>query len=448
MTLHQTPDDRDPGIELWKRILVRWRIRSGARQAAADATSGPEAAALCVAVVRSLEDPSQTPDLAMTARSWGAGVSSATEARSALLCLCEVTTELDGEVIDGFPPQGLDRVLEVLVTEAAAASTPSTELSSIDTLTGCPDRQAVSGDLDVVVASAVASGSDVAVAIAKLDESPKRIGDPHRLADDVAVLGLLATLRRAFGHSDGVYRTGDGKFAVLAPDTDASGAREVMLLATCAPGPRFEWGVASLHAAGTKATESPDLLLLLAEGDLYLRRKDFSRANAVLARRRRVSAVASIAAVTLLAGGIALGLETPSAVPGYQLHVAEHAQARGARPEPSGGSSIGSSSPPSSSPPPPSTPTSAPPSGARLASGIGSGPGSALTVTVPVVPAHLSLSPPQPVSVPTAPVPLAPAAPAPVAPAPMAGTTMLALHGHSTTSPGHTKIHGRSSKHA
>ena len=410
---------------------------------------------MSMAVLRTLQDPSQAGVLEAAARSWAASVSSPADARSALLCLCEVTTELAGDVVDQPGAAGLDRVLEVLVAQAAAASAPSTAPASVDTVTGCPDRQAFGRDLAAAVADADLSGADVAVAVVKVHDVPKRTGLSRRPVVDGAVDRMLGSLRGTPARSHGVYRIGARKFAVLAPDMDILGVRELMLLATCVPGPRFAWGAASLRAVGADAERSPDLLLLLAESDLYLRSKDLAAATTALARRRGISVLASSAAATLLVGGVALGLDMPAAAPGYQVHVAEPVPVGSVPSGPPSRPSPPAPAPPPTNPPPPSsvpapppTPTSPPP--ASDVSNLSSPPSVHLTSTavpgssvpvatvpvttvVPVVPVVVPPPRPVPTSVPTT-------VPVPV-------TTPVVHHGHSASAAGHDKADGKSSKH-
>ena len=454
MTLDETRSDNpDSGDSLCQSMLLRWRIRCAVEQAALAATARPEAAALCAAVGRTLEHGSSVPDLAVAARTWVADVFSPVEARAALLCLCEVATELSGEVANEL--RGLDPVLECLVNEAAACSARRINRASMDSLTGCGDRRALNGDLRYAVTAAIASEHDVAVAMVQLvDLAPgsrerpaKRSGKNTNAVDDAVVLSLLAALRRSLGHADGVYRVGKDKFVVLAPTSDVAGVGEVMLLATCAPGPRFTWGAAGLTAAGTKAVENPDVLLVLAEADLQIRRRDFSHANAILTRRRRVSAVASMAAATVLAGGIAIGLDTNSAVLSDQPRVAlpAHTRAPARAPSPPSGPSPKSSIPPAPIPSPdansgsaisgrPSSAAPVPSPGANSDSVNAGQAGSLPSETVSLVAAQL-------------PAP-SPSRPPPAPDVPPAGSVTVANKGNSSSAPGHLKAHGNTSKHA
>ena len=441
MSLDETrKTDQDPEDDLKQRVLLHWRVRCGARRAAVEATSGPDAMALCAAVAWTLEHGTPAPDLAAAAHAWGASVSSPAEARSALLCLGEVATEISGDMADELPPTGLDPVLEQLASEAAAASARRTEPAGIDPLTGCGDRRALEGDLDEAVAGALAAGLDVAVAVVEIDgphrERSKRLGKSTSVLGDVTVLGLVATLRRALGRADGIYRVGQRKLAVLAPGRAGRGMGELMLLATCAPGPNFSWGAADLSAGGAQAAKNPDLLLLLAEADLLLRRQDLSRANATLTRRRRMSALATAAAVALVAGGITFGLDTTAAGPGGQSHLAlpGHAgdtppiRAPG-QPGRSGPVSVALSAPPS----PGAGSTSTPVPDARSA--VVSPPvpdARSVVVSPPAATVSLVVDqalPPSPHVAPVSPVPTTPPA----------GTTAAAPGGHAASAPGHVK---------
>jgi hypothetical protein len=249
------------------------------------------------------------------------------------------------------------------------------------------------------------------------------------------VLSLVAALRTTVGRAGGVYRVGERKFAVLAPGRAGRGMGELMLLATCAPGPRFSWGAADLSGAGAQAAEKPDLLLLLAEADLLFRRQDFSHANAALTKRRRTSALATAAAVAVVAGGITFGLDTTAAGPGDQLHVALHGHATHTPPVRSPEQPIGSG-------PVPAVPAAAPSPGAGSApTPVPAGPSGVVSAPVPgalsgvvsppatTVALVVDHSPPSPQVASVPPVPTAPPA----------GAVTVALNGHAAAAPGHVR---------
>jgi GGDEF domain-containing protein len=447
---HNGPDSEDG---LCQSMWLRWRIRCAVEQAALAATSRPEAEALCAAVVRTLEHGSSEPSLAFAARTWVADVFSPVEARAALLCLCEVATELSNETLDEMT--GLDPVLECLVNEAAACSARRIDRVSIDSLTGCRDSRTLEGDLELAVGSVAAVGGDVALAMVILRDSPsgsrdhpaRRRGKNPSTADDVVVLNLVATLRSLLRPADELYRVGKRKFVVLAPETNAAGVGELLLLATCAPGPPFAWGVADLSSTGTEAAQNPNVLLLLAEADLVIRRRDFSQATALLTKRRRMSALVSVAAVTALAGSITLGLDSSAGVPVDQPYVALHTRV--------------TSNPPVHALSPslvPGTPKSVPvPVPAPLPGAGAASTGSLDNVSASVSPPTTVVSlvanqPPRPslaapLPAPAAPLPT-PAAPLPTPATPQGPTSPVAHEGHSASAPGQLKGRGNSPKPA
>jgi GGDEF domain-containing protein len=469
-------------------MALHWQLRCAARRTAEVEASGQKAAALCEAVVETLGNPSHATHLSLAARSWASNVSNPAEARAALLCLCEVATELDGELATTelattesattesattesattelattWYPDGLDAVLGALVAEAARVSTQADPVrhDATDALTGCPGRRALERDLGVAVVAAAAAGGDVAVATVQLDRARRHLGvvrpgGSRDAADDAAVLGLVATLRRSMGRADGLYRVGPTSFAVLAADTTTAGA--LALRAECLPGPKFSWGMAGLAAVGAAAVESPDLLLVVAEADRELRRRELARVDDATARRRRMSAVAAAAAAIVLVAGVTVGVGASSSAPTAHVHAALPAGAGG---EGTGtpasassgdrygahrfGSSSSSSSPGSSSPG--ATPLGPTPGGtAGLAPGTEASAASTHAPAPTNAPAVASLAlftraastapPPAPAA---AVVP--PAAPTTSPPPPAATPAPPAGPGHSGSAPGHTKGH-------
>src|SRR5215472_12221461 len=81
-------------VQTWgRRLALQWRDRCEAGGVAPGVAVSSHAAALCEAVVRTLEQPSQAPNLAQAARAWAAGLSSPSEAGSALVSLREVAAQ-------------------------------------------------------------------------------------------------------------------------------------------------------------------------------------------------------------------------------------------------------------------------------------------------------------------------------------------------------------------
>jgi len=312
------PDDANRVRELGQRLLLDWRVRCGLRHAAVGATSNADAMTLCVAVASTLERGTGAQELALAACAWASGVTSGAEARAALLCLCDVAAEAETAAVAGMAPGALDIVLEQLAIVAAPAPAPlavtPARRHQVDPLTGCRGRHAFEADLDDHVSLAASSGADVSVVLAELaprrgvrarrDAGPGPAGGP----DDVVVLRLVAALRRATGSPRPIYRLAEHRFALLLPGTSRARAGEVMLLATCASAPAFDWGAGSLAAAGPRAADG-GVVVMLADADLRIRRRDLSHAIAALARRRRASVVTGAAAALVLLGGAAFALD-------------------------------------------------------------------------------------------------------------------------------------------
>ncbi|HUO48621.1 MAG TPA: hypothetical protein VMU09_07295 [Acidimicrobiales bacterium] len=316
--------DGNRAQELGQRLLLDWRVRCGLRRCAVEATSSPQAMALCVAVSRTLRDRSGGPELALAACTWSSGVASSAEARAALLCLCDVAAEAGTTTVEGLPAHALDIVLEQLAIVAAPApdpaALPAPARHDVDPLTGCRGRRAFEADLDDHVALAKVAGRDVSVVLAELAPRKAKARRGTRLAlvpDDVVVLGLVATLRRATGSPRPLYRLSEHRFALLLPGTSRVRAGELMLVATCGSGPAFDWGAGSLAGAGARAGDDSGVVTMLADADLHIRRRDLVHATHELARKRKASVVTAATAAVALLGGSAFAFEggSPGGLP-------------------------------------------------------------------------------------------------------------------------------------
>jgi GGDEF domain-containing protein len=316
----------DSGTVLVQRLMVHWRVRCVLRRAPIEATAGSAALDLCAAIVTTLERGAPPPGLARAVRTWGAGLRSADEAVAAAQCLSEITTELSADVFQNFPSAALEPVLELLATEAAAASARLAERQA--GASSLSDRKALERDLDEAVAASLLSNAEAALAVIELDAAPK--GSLHRprdpQADDAAVLALGAALAGAGGPGQRVYRLSRRKLAVLAPGTHTVDLGAVVLEATLALGIGFSWGMAGLRASGADVLTSPDVLVMLAEADLHLRRRDYVHARHMLSQHRRRSALASVSAALLLLAGTAFGLGAFRSAPQGQGQLAAPAR--------------------------------------------------------------------------------------------------------------------------
>lgn len=407
--------------DLVHHLVVEWRVRCAMRRAPWELTIGDRALALCVAVTRTLEQGAAAPGLSLHVRTWGAGVSSPEAARAALQGLGEAVSDLVGSGFGDFRPRGLDVVLQELAKEAIVPARRRTDPLGLDALTRCPGRRALERDLATILSAAGAAGEDVTLAVMELDTPPPRAlrvaGTPEP-STDAQLHALLATLRATFGAPVTVYRVGDRAFAVLARAVGTAAMGESILLATCRSGPAFTWGTASLLASGAIASGAPDLLLLVAEADLHIRRRNAVEARRTSRRQRQLSVVSTVAAALLAVAGAAIGLSGT----GHHQPRQEAAHARGSTVSPPAGAAVPTTTPPS---PPPSTagPTTVP----------GFGP------PAPTPPASntvlASFQTP-------APAPVAPLPP----PSPSGATN--GTHGNSGNAPGHVKINGVPLKHA
>ncbi|HLX88642.1 MAG TPA: GGDEF domain-containing protein [Acidimicrobiales bacterium] len=330
-----------------KELLAAWERRSQARGDAEHCT-GADALFLVTALSTALRRASETPELGRAARTWGVRFSAPVEALASLGVLRDALVELADASNGGLPVplSVLNRIFDQAALEAVdAASANLRSEARNDPLTGCANRRALEEDLVHALSSARRSGLDLAVAVVDLD-GLKQINDGQgHGAGDAALIGLVATLRRALREADTLYRTGGDEFVVVAPFTDAAGARALMRRAERVAGPAFSWGVASLASvpAAPAPAHDPALLMEAADSDLYLRRRSSRQAAAVAARRRRVTAAASVAAsvvVTASMAGLAVALDSGSSAP------ATHGvSASGAPPADWRASSLGSPSP-------------------------------------------------------------------------------------------------------
>jgi len=430
VTARRAPDGAGPGSA--ERLLADWRVRCARRRAPWELASGAAAVELCGTVVSTLESGAVTGELSRAVRSWGATVTAAPAARAALQCLGEAATAHVFSEFGAFRPRGLDAVLEELAREAAIPARRRAYAGRADALTGCLDRHALEHDLVFDVHDALASDAELTVTV--LEVSGPVDGRDH--TDDVALLGLLATVRRTFGSRCTVYRCGRRSLALVAPGFSSGVVGQALLLATCGDGPAFAWGCADLRALGTTAAHAPDALVMVAESDLHRRRQDRARAEGRETRRRHLSVVGSVAAgAVVLAGALAALNASPGSEPASR--VAEPAPpAAVAAPLPSSG--VGPSvSPPQTpntteAPPAPAAPVSTPPAHETL-----------LAVRAPVV-----TTPPTVPSPPTTLPPTTPPAPKPAPTSTPSATPSPtpppapSRPGHSGAAPGHSQNKG------
>lgn len=276
-------------------LLEQWAASCRRRGIPDDHCRGPEALYLVTAVETALRRGSHTPHLGRAARSWGIRTGSPGDAVAILSCLREVLVG-SGPGASPPPPQ-LHLVLDQLMLQAVDAAAGTLHVAArTDPLTGCANRRALADDLRRAVSSARQSGLDLAVVAIDLD-GLKKINDTHgHAAGDTALSSLVTTTRGSLRESDSLYRVGGDEFVVLAPFTDAAGARELMRRVEHAGGPRFSWGVSSLSSFGFGDQDDPQQLLQAADADLYEQRRARRHRAVFDSRRRRTLAVVSVAA--------------------------------------------------------------------------------------------------------------------------------------------------------
>lgn len=310
-------------------IVSAWDRRCRERGVARSLCAGQDALFLVSAVTEALSDPRPSAELGRAARSWGASCSPV-QAVSCLAALADVMAELDAGDLAGTAGR---RVFDQLAREAVDAASASLRAEArTDALTGCANRLALSEELGRAVSRAERSGLELSVAMVDLD-GLKHINDSRgHDAGDEALLRLVGGLRLMLRGADSVYRIGGDEFVVLAPFTDAPGARAMLERAAKATAVSFSWGVASLSEAGPEVATKPDILVSMADKDLYAsrygrsvrfaRRRDrAARAGATPGRYGRYATRVALAgaAVVLVAGGTLAAVTltaSPHATPG------------------------------------------------------------------------------------------------------------------------------------
>ncbi len=314
---------RSGHIDRRRELLAAWERRSRAR-GGTEHSSGADALFLVTALSNALRRASETPELGRAARTWGARFGAPVDALASLSVLRDALTGVAGDSADGLPVPlpVLNRIFDQAALEAVdAASANLRSEARNDPLTGCANRRALDEELAHAMSSARRSNLDLAVAVVDLD-GLKLINDTQgHAAGDAALVDLVGALRQALREADTLYRTGGDEFVVVAPFTDAAGARALMRRAERMGGPTFSWGVASLTglalAVGAVTAETT-VLMDAADADLYDRRRATRRATAMAARRRTATVVASVAAsvaVTASMAGLAVALDTGADAP-------------------------------------------------------------------------------------------------------------------------------------
>ncbi len=267
-----------------RRTTTKWAERCRQRSLFSPLSRGEAGNADALHLLRALGPAfvhgGETAALARAARNWGGRLEAPVDAVGALACLRDVVLD-DLPALAGTVHAVLDRALEHAVEGATIVL--RTEART-DPLTGCGNRLALDEDLERAVRGANRTGLDVSVAVVDLD-GLKAINDSRgHPAGDAALGSLVTTLRKSLRDADTIYRIGGDEFAVIAPFTDAAGAAAMLERAARDGGPAFGWGVASLAGVGEVAGADPHLLVVAADTDMYLRRRQTRSAAHGLAR--------------------------------------------------------------------------------------------------------------------------------------------------------------------
>ena len=319
------PDSASRHVDRRRELLLEWERRCRAR-GGVEHTTGADALFLVTALVGALRSGVETPELGRAARTWGARFSAPADAVTVLSILRDTVMDWDRDASGRSAVQlsVLNRLFDQMTVESVDAASGNLRAAARhDPLTGCANRRALDEDLPRALSGAQHSRLDMAVAVVDLD-GLKQINDAEgHAAGDAALRALVVSLRGALREADTLYRTGGDEFVVVAPFTDGAGARAVLRRAERMGAPAFSWGVSSLSelglAPGGDARQwdlTPLSLLEAADADLYRRRRGARQDALRAARRRRYTAVASVAAtVGATAGmsGLAVALDTGGA---------------------------------------------------------------------------------------------------------------------------------------
>lgn len=258
------PWDEGGSSELRRCLLEAWT--DGCRARGGDLGSPTEALLLVTALVAALRAGTATPDLGRAARTWGARFTAPADALGMLVPFRDAVMER------AAPERALaHRLLDDVMAQAVDAASGHLRAAALqDHLTGCANRRALDEDLTRAIGAAGREGLDLAVAMADLD-GLKQINDRDgHAAGDAALLELVGSLREALRDADTLYRAGGDEFVVVAPFTDAAGARALMKRAEQQRAPSFSYGVADLASEPGASASS---LLAAADADLYSRRR-------------------------------------------------------------------------------------------------------------------------------------------------------------------------------
>jgi diguanylate cyclase (GGDEF)-like protein len=168
----------------------------------------------------------------------------------------------------------------VLLSEGQAAN----RLARRDELTGLGNRRAFDEMLERELARSRRSGAPISVALLDLDRF-KSINDRFgHTSGDRALQAVAEALRSSVRLPDSAFRWGGDEFALILPDSDAEGAREVgerirANLASDSPLPDAERLGFSIGVAELGEDQSADSLLAEADTALYQQKHEHGAAR-------------------------------------------------------------------------------------------------------------------------------------------------------------------------
>jgi diguanylate cyclase (GGDEF)-like protein len=151
--------------------------------------------------------------------------------------------------------------------------------AATDSLTGLPNKRAVTDTLKRMFAQASRTGSPLSLVLLDLDHF-KDINDRHgHPVGDQALANVGAVLRGVLRTADFAGRNGGEEFALLLPDTDLSGAQDLAQRVRLAiadvtlPGIELSLSASLGIAAYPDHASTLDRLERLADAALYLAKR-------------------------------------------------------------------------------------------------------------------------------------------------------------------------------
>lgn len=123
--------------------------------------------------------------------------------------------------------QTLKKRTGIYITEARDIVLEQRKLARVDDLTSLRNRKAFSEDLFREADRAIRHKHPLSLIFSDIDKLKRVNGTYGHGAGDTALKYISSALRESVRMADMVYRWGGDEFAVILPETDAGGAREI-----------------------------------------------------------------------------------------------------------------------------------------------------------------------------------------------------------------------------